>query len=160
MDQLTQLAKDAHVITSLDDLRKTLGPWRFFQNYGAELFMKLRSIHYAADETKPLASERAISETQEFTQGNQNSDIRAPVAASLSSKQISLFHNIPVSQNLVIQAHRPLGVVSGNIPGIDTKRLDIAKTVHGELPDSVLTRELPASSFGRLRKASRKYMDQ
>ena len=41
VDQLIKLAKDAHVITNLDDLHKALGLWRFFQNYGEELFVKL-----------------------------------------------------------------------------------------------------------------------
>ncbi len=47
-DQLTQLAKDAHLITNLDDLQKAIGSWGFFEDYGTELLVKLRAVHHAA----------------------------------------------------------------------------------------------------------------
>ena len=40
-DQLTQIAKDAHLIIDLDKLHKALRLWCFFQTHGAELFAKL-----------------------------------------------------------------------------------------------------------------------
>ena len=69
VDQLTQLAKDAHVITNLDKLHKALGSWRFFQTYGVELFTNLRAAHYAA-EAKPQASS---GQTQVKSQSSQDS---------------------------------------------------------------------------------------
>jgi hypothetical protein len=62
-DQLTQLAKDAHVITNLDDLNKALGSWRFFQTHGVELLGKLRAAHYATQEVSQV-SRKASSQTQ------------------------------------------------------------------------------------------------
>ena len=63
-DQLTKLAKDAHIITNLDDLHKALRSWRFFQNYKEELFVKLRAVYYTIEEAIPQASQKATSQTQ------------------------------------------------------------------------------------------------
>ena len=51
-DQLTQLAKDAHLITNLDDLEKALGSWWFFPNYGAELLGSLLPSPTVGDGSK------------------------------------------------------------------------------------------------------------
>ena len=40
-DQLTQLAKDAHIITNLDELHNALGSWPFFKSHGIELLAEL-----------------------------------------------------------------------------------------------------------------------
>jgi hypothetical protein len=74
-DQLTQLAKDAHVITNLDKLHKALGSWRFFQTHGAELFANLRAAHYAAEEVITQASGKASNQTQASSQNSQGGDI-------------------------------------------------------------------------------------
>jgi len=79
-DQLTQLAKDAHVITNLDELHKALGPWKFFQTHGAELLGNLRAAHYAAGEAITQASRKTSS---------QGGDIWVTVATPLSMSQLT-----------------------------------------------------------------------
>jgi predicted ATPase len=74
-DQLTQLAKDAHVITNLDELYRALRSWRFFQTHGAELFANLRAAHYAAEEVITQASRKESYQTQVSSQNSQGSDI-------------------------------------------------------------------------------------
>lgn len=49
-DQREELAKNAHQILSLDDLRTIVGPWRFFDTHGKSLFDILRA------QTAPKAS--------------------------------------------------------------------------------------------------------
>jgi hypothetical protein len=133
-DQLTKLAKDAHVITNLDDLHKALGSWRFFQNYGEELLVKLRAAHYTTGEAIPQASRKATSQTQASSQSSQGSDIWAPVATLVSMSQSTLLQtapsppppapvippqglvNMPSSTQLVVPTRPPLSEVSGNGP--------------------------------------------
>ena len=143
-DQLTQLAKDAHVITNLDDLHKALGSWRFFQNYGVELLAKLRAAHYAAEE----ASREAASQTQASSHNSQGSNIWAPVATPVFMNQSTPLQAIPVSKQPVAPTRRPLSKVSENAP------MQVI-----EAPDPVAPRELPESSFGRVRKASQRLME-
>jgi hypothetical protein len=159
-DQLTQLAKDAHVITNLDDLRKALGSWRFFQSHGTELLAKLRAAHYAAEEAIAQASRKASSQIQASSQRRQGDDIWATIATPVSMSQSTPSQTMPASTQPVVPTRRPLGVVSGNAPSAGRKRSERGKTAHVEPPEPVPSRELPASSFGRVRKASRKLVEQ
>ncbi len=172
-DQLTQLAKDAHVITNLDNLHKALGSWRFFQNYGAELLVKLRAAHYAAEEVVSQASRKASSQTQAPSQSSHGGDIWATVATPISMSQsppsqtmpppppLQGLVDMPTSTQPVVPTRRPLGVVSGNAPRCCSKTFETGQNrADLEVSVAVPSRELPASSFGRLRKASRRLAEQ
>jgi hypothetical protein len=167
-DQLTQLAKDAHVITDLDKLNKALRSWRFFQTHGAELLVNLRAAHYAAEEAITQASS---SQTQASSQGG---DIWVAVATPVFMSQPApsqpmplppppalvvppqCLVNMPASTQPVVPTRRPFGIVSGNCPDAARKRSKRGKTAHIE---PVPLRELPVSSFGRVRKASRRLVE-
>jgi hypothetical protein len=172
-NQLTKLAKDAHVITNLDRLRNALGSWRFFEIHGAELLAELRAAHYAV-EAIPQSSRKASGQTQASSQSSQGVDIWGPVATLASMSQPTLSQSMPppsltvTSQDLVdmpastqpiVPARRPLGEVSGNEPRAAQKRLKQGITVPVEPPELAPSRELPASSFGRVRKASQRLVD-
>jgi superfamily II DNA helicase RecQ len=165
-DQLTQLAKDAHLITNLDELHKALGSWGFFQAHGAELLANLRTAHHAAGEAITQASG---SRTQTSSQSSQGGDIWVPVITQLSTSQPTSLQTIPLppppahvvtthpaSTQPVVPTRRPLGVVSGNAPRAKKFKRD---TAHMEAPEPVAPRELPVSSFGRVRKASRRLIE-
>jgi hypothetical protein len=143
-DQLTQLAKDAHVIMNLDDLRKALGSWRFFQNYGVELLANLRAAHHATEEAVPRASRKAKAPGQ----NSQGGDIWTSIATPASMNQPAPLLTMPASKQPVAPTCRPLGMVSGNAPAQVT-----------EAPDPAPPREPPKSSFGRVRKASRRLVE-
>jgi hypothetical protein len=145
--QLTQLAKDAHVITNLDDLRKALGPWRFFQSYGVELLAELRAAHHATEEAIPQVSGKATGQTQASRQTSQGGVIWATVTTLASMNQSALLQTIPASKQPAAPARGPLGMVSGN-----------ASVQAAGAPDPVPPRELPNSSFGRVWKAPRKLL--
>jgi len=48
-DRLSRLAKNAHGITNLNELRSALEPWHFFQSHGAELLRQLRAAYHATE---------------------------------------------------------------------------------------------------------------
>lgn len=50
--QRTSLAKNAHIIFNLNQLRETLGSWRFFTTHGEALLKELRAAHHAANTKK------------------------------------------------------------------------------------------------------------
>jgi hypothetical protein len=165
-DQLTQLAKNAHVITNLDDLHKALGSWRFFQNYGTELLVKLRAAHYAA-EAKPQASSGQTqvksqssqdSQTRACSQSRQGRYIWAPAATPASMSQSKPVQT--TSTQPVVPTRRALGVVSENAPAAVKNVSKQDKTTNLEPPKPESSQELPASSFEPVRKASRRLMEQ
>jgi hypothetical protein len=175
-DQLTQLAKDAHVITNLDKLHKALGSWRFFQTYGVELFTNLRAAHYAAEEAITQASRKASNQTQASSQNSQGGDIWVAVATLVSMSQSTPLQtaplppppapvippqglvNMPSSTQLVVPTRRPLSEVSGNGPSAARKRFKQGKTELEESLELAPFRGLPVSSFGRKRMAPQRAM--
>jgi superfamily II DNA helicase RecQ len=149
-DQLTQLAKDAHVITNLDDLRKALGSWYFFQNYGEELLAKLHAAHCETGQeaVAPQASRKAANSIPTSSQNSQGRTTWASVVTSESMNKSSTSQAPPTSKSLVGPTRRPLIMVSENAP-------IQAITTQDPLP----LQELPASKFGRTRKPSRRLME-
>ena len=179
-DQLTKVAKNAHLITNLDKLHKALGSWRFFQTHGAELLASLRAAHYAAEEAVTQASRKTSSQSQASSQTSQTSqggDIWGAVANPFSMNHSTPSQtipsppppalavppqrrvNTPVSTQLAVPTRRPLSVASGNAPADARMHSKRHKPTHIDLPEPVPSRELPASSFGRVRKASRKLVE-
>lgn len=120
-DQLTQLAKDAHIITNLDTLRKALISWRFFQSHGVELLTKLREAHCTAEATSQ-ASRKAGSQTQASSQSGQGSSIWATITTSVSTSLSTLSQTMPVSTQPVILTHRLPGGIPGDTLSANRKR--------------------------------------
>jgi hypothetical protein len=94
-EQLTRLAKDAHVIMNLDDLQKALGQWRFFQSYGTELLVKLRAAHFAAEEvgkasghSQSTSLAQAASRTEQLSSHTERDITWAPALTVASMKQL------------------------------------------------------------------------
>lgn len=128
-DQLTQIAKDAHLIMDLDKLRKALGSWRFFQTHGAELFAKLQAAYRAVEEatTKKSKNNNSQTETQAPSQSSQGLNIWIDVWTPSSTSQLTLSQSMPsepppASTQPVVPTRRPLGVRSGNTTGAAPKK--------------------------------------
>ena len=66
--------------------------------------------------------------------------------------------NMP-SLTQLVPTRRPLSEVSGNGLGAARKRLKQGETTHIEPLEPIACRELPASSFGRVRKASQRLVE-
>jgi superfamily II DNA helicase RecQ len=129
-DQLTQIAKDAHIIMDLDKLHKTLGSWRFFQTHGAELFETLRAAYHTVEEgrTKKSRNNNSQMETQALSQSSQGLNVWIDVQTPSSTSQLILSQSMPsepppASTQSVVPTRRPLGMISGNAAGPARKRL-------------------------------------
>ena len=153
-DQLTQLAKDAHIITNMTSLHNSLGSWPLFDGYGAELLVQLRAAHHAV-ETISQSSGKAYNQTSACGQSSQCIGIWGPVATTESISKSTPSQSppllpqpptspkapplgqadVPASIQPLVQARRPLGEVSGNELWASRKRSKRVRTALEEPPE-------------------------
>jgi hypothetical protein len=126
----TQLAKDAHEILNLDQLRRVIGPWPLFNTYGEALFKELRAAYYAVEMPARMRNQPRIS-----SQYSQTDDIWSTPTTLLSTSQSTLpqliltdtetapSDLIPIllSTQQSPSKHRPLSIVSENVGRKRTK---------------------------------------
>jgi superfamily II DNA helicase RecQ len=96
LDQLTQLAKDAHIITDIDGLHKALGSWCFFEECGTELLEQLRAAHHTVEEAKSQTKGQTRAPSQ-VSQVGEITTTWAPVTTPTSMSRSTPSQTVPPS---------------------------------------------------------------
>jgi superfamily II DNA helicase RecQ len=168
-DQLTKLAREAHLITNLNELHIALGIWPFFKSHGTELLKQLRAAYYATEGIPP-SPKKAASQTQALSQQSWDDNSWNPVTTMEIMSQATLLQSTappspppsPTAPDLSdLQApsgptspdRQLLDGLSGNRPSAKPKRSNRRRIAPEKLTEPV-SQELPPSSFGRARRMS------